>query len=141
MLWIDVGYHRNGGHQFEKRTITLIGFRNKDLIFWKEKFERYSDELLIATDDGNDHVRRARPFVEAGLPVFVDKPMAINLCGAWGSFVPCVSVTCLVSLFMKPRAFAMIPSRRTPCLAVSSSMILAPTRSMLAKNPMPKRRA
>lgn len=37
------------------------------------------DAVVIATDDGNDHVRRARPFVEAGLPVFVDKPMAINV--------------------------------------------------------------
>jgi len=37
------------------------------------------DAVIVATDDGNDHVRRVRPFVEAGLPVFVDKPMAINL--------------------------------------------------------------
>lgn len=37
------------------------------------------DAVVIATDDGSDHVRRARPFVEAGLPVFVDKPMAINM--------------------------------------------------------------
>lgn len=37
------------------------------------------DAVIIATDDGNDHVRRARPFVEAGLPVFVDKPLATNL--------------------------------------------------------------
>lgn len=37
------------------------------------------DAVVIATDDGTDHVRRARPFVEAGLPVFVDKPMAITL--------------------------------------------------------------
>lgn len=36
------------------------------------------DAAIIATDDGNDHVRRARPFIEAGLPVFVDKPMATN---------------------------------------------------------------
>ncbi len=34
------------------------------------------DAVIIATDDGADHVRRVRPFVEAGLPVFVDKPMA-----------------------------------------------------------------
>ncbi len=34
------------------------------------------DAVIIATDDGTDHVRRARPFVEAGLPVFVDKPLA-----------------------------------------------------------------
>lgn len=37
------------------------------------------DAVVIATDDGTDHVRRARPFVEAGLPVFIDKPMAITL--------------------------------------------------------------
>jgi predicted dehydrogenase len=37
------------------------------------------DAVLIATDDGFDHVRRARPFVEAGLPVFVDKPLATSL--------------------------------------------------------------
>jgi predicted dehydrogenase len=37
------------------------------------------DAVVIATDDGNDHVRRARPFIEAGLPVFIDKPMATNV--------------------------------------------------------------
>ena len=37
------------------------------------------DAVIISTDDGNDHVRRARAFVEAGLPVFIDKPLAINL--------------------------------------------------------------
>lgn len=35
------------------------------------------DAIVIATDDGFDHVRRARPFVEAGLPIFVDKPLAL----------------------------------------------------------------
>src|SRR4051812_47871594 len=37
------------------------------------------DAVVIATDDGNDHIRRAAPFIEAGLPVFVDKPLAINV--------------------------------------------------------------
>lgn len=37
------------------------------------------DAVFISTDDGFEHVRRARPFVEAGLPVFVDKPLAIGL--------------------------------------------------------------
>lgn len=37
------------------------------------------DGVIIATDDGTDHVRRARPFVEAGLPVFVDKPLATSV--------------------------------------------------------------
>jgi predicted dehydrogenase len=37
------------------------------------------DAVVIATDDGDDHIRRAAPFVAAGLPVFVDKPMATNV--------------------------------------------------------------
>ena len=37
------------------------------------------DAVLISTDDGTDHARRARPFVEAGLPVFVDKPLATTM--------------------------------------------------------------
>ncbi len=37
------------------------------------------DAVIIATDDGNDHVRRAQPYVEANLPVFIDKPMATNI--------------------------------------------------------------
>ncbi len=37
------------------------------------------DAVIIATDDGDEHVRRARPFIEAGLPVFIDKPMATNI--------------------------------------------------------------
>lgn len=36
------------------------------------------DGVIIATDDGTDHVRRARPFIEAGLPIFIDKPLAIT---------------------------------------------------------------
>ena len=36
------------------------------------------DAVLIATDKGHEHVARARPFVEAGLPVFVDKPLCDN---------------------------------------------------------------
>lgn len=37
------------------------------------------DAVIIATDIGAEHVARCRPFVEAGLPVFVDKPMADNM--------------------------------------------------------------
>ena len=36
------------------------------------------DAVIIATDRGDEHVWRAKPFVEAGLPVFVDKPLADN---------------------------------------------------------------
>lgn len=37
------------------------------------------DAVLIATDIGSQHVDRAQPFIEAGIPVFVDKPMVDRL--------------------------------------------------------------
>jgi glutamate synthase (NADPH/NADH) small chain len=35
------------------RTTGIIGFRNKDLVFWEEKFGRYCDNLIVCTDDGS----------------------------------------------------------------------------------------
>lgn len=37
------------------------------------------DAVIVATDKGWEHVWRCRPFVEAGLPIFVDKPLADNI--------------------------------------------------------------
>lgn len=36
------------------------------------------DAVIIATDKGHEHVKRCRAFVEAGIPVFVDKPLVDN---------------------------------------------------------------
>lgn len=36
------------------------------------------DAVIIATDIGAQHVERARPFVEAGIPLFIDKPLCDN---------------------------------------------------------------
>ena len=36
------------------------------------------DAVLLARDDGQNHLEMARPFLEAGLPIFIDKPMALN---------------------------------------------------------------
>lgn len=36
------------------------------------------DAVIVATDKGHEHVERCRPFVEAGIPIFVDKPMVDN---------------------------------------------------------------
>ena len=35
------------------RTTSIMGFRSKDLVFWEDKFQNYSDELIICTDDGS----------------------------------------------------------------------------------------
>ena len=37
------------------------------------------DAVIIGTDIGSQHVERAHPFVKAGLPVFIDKPLCDNL--------------------------------------------------------------
>lgn len=36
------------------------------------------DAVIVATDIGREHVARCRPFVEAGLPTFIDKPLVDN---------------------------------------------------------------
>jgi ferredoxin--NADP+ reductase len=35
------------------KVISIIGARNKDLLFWQDKIQKVSDKLLIATDDGS----------------------------------------------------------------------------------------
>ena len=34
-------------------VIGVLGFRNKDLVFWDDRFSHYCDELIICTDDGS----------------------------------------------------------------------------------------
>jgi len=41
-------YKETGNH-----TISIMGFRNEDLIFWADRFIKYSNEFHIATDDGS----------------------------------------------------------------------------------------
>lgn len=36
------------------------------------------DGVLLARDDPENHVKMARPFIEADLPIFIDKPLAYN---------------------------------------------------------------
>ncbi len=35
------------------RTTCIVGFRNRELIFWEQKLREYADELIICTDDGS----------------------------------------------------------------------------------------
>jgi len=41
-------YKESGAH-----VIGVIGFRNRDLIFWEDKFAAVCDELIVCTDDGS----------------------------------------------------------------------------------------
>ncbi len=40
-------YKLKGSH-----TISIMGFRSKDLVFWEDHFKKYSDEFYVTTDDG-----------------------------------------------------------------------------------------
>jgi homotetrameric NADPH-dependent glutamate synthase len=35
------------------RTISIVGFRNRDLVFWEDRFRGQSDEMIVTTDDGS----------------------------------------------------------------------------------------
>ena len=44
-----------------------------------EELCRKVDGVLLESVDGRPHLKQARPVIEAGIPLFVDKPMAGNL--------------------------------------------------------------
>ncbi len=39
------------------RTISIVGFRSRDLMFWVDRFQQHSDQCIIATDDGSYGVK------------------------------------------------------------------------------------
>jgi homotetrameric NADPH-dependent glutamate synthase len=41
-------YKQNGNY-----TVSIVGFRSRELLFWEDRFRRYSDEFLVTTDDGS----------------------------------------------------------------------------------------
>jgi NAD(P)H-flavin reductase len=38
-------------------VIGVVGFRNKGLVFWEDKFREYCDEFIICTDDGSAGIK------------------------------------------------------------------------------------
>lgn len=51
-------------------VIGVLGFRNKDLIFWEDKFRSICDELIICTDDGSAGLKG---FVTDGIRAAMEK--------------------------------------------------------------------
>ena len=51
-------------------VIGILGFRNRDLIFWEDKFRACCDELIICTDDGSAGIRG---FVTDGIKLAIAK--------------------------------------------------------------------
>ena len=50
-------------------VIGVLGFRNKDLVFWEDKFRAVCDELIICTDDGSAGLKG---FVTDGIKAAMD---------------------------------------------------------------------
>ena len=51
-------------------VIGILGFRNKDLVFWENKFRAICDELIICTDDGSAGIKG---FVTDGIKLALEK--------------------------------------------------------------------
>lgn len=43
-----------------------------------EEMPALVDAVILARDDAENHVAMARPFIDAGIPVFIDKPIALT---------------------------------------------------------------
>jgi len=74
------------------RTTGIIGFRNKDLVFWEDKFGRYCDEMIVCTDDGS----YGKPgFVTAALKEVLenDKPDLVIAIGPLPMMNACVETS------------------------------------------------
>ena len=62
-------------------VIGVVGFRNKDLVFWEDKFGAICDELIICTDDGSAGIQgNVTAGIEVALAVHsdIDEVVAIG---------------------------------------------------------------
>lgn len=50
-------------------VVGVLGFRNRDLVFWEDKFRAICDELIICTDDGSVGIKG---FVTDGIKLALD---------------------------------------------------------------------
>jgi glutamate synthase (NADPH/NADH) small chain len=74
------------------RTTGVIGFRNKGLVFWEDKFREYCDDLVVCTDDGS----YGKPgFVTAALKEILekDKPDLVIAIGPLPMMQACVETS------------------------------------------------
>jgi len=64
------GFKENGAY-----VIGVVGFRNRDLVFWEDKFRACCDELIICTDDGSAGIKG---LVTEGIKIAVDQHTDID---------------------------------------------------------------
>ena len=64
------GFKQSGAY-----VIGVLGFRNRDLIFWREKFSACCDELILCTDDGSAGLKG---FVSDGIKLAIERHRDID---------------------------------------------------------------
>ncbi|MCK5273008.1 MAG: sulfide/dihydroorotate dehydrogenase-like FAD/NAD-binding protein, partial [Alphaproteobacteria bacterium] len=64
------GFKESGAY-----VIGVVGFRNRDLVFWEDKFRACCDELIICTDDGSAGIKG---LVTKGIEMAVEKHSDID---------------------------------------------------------------
>jgi NAD(P)H-flavin reductase len=62
-------------------VIGVLGFRSKDLMFWKDKFSDCCDELIVCTDDGSSGIKG---LVTEGVRRAIEKHPDVDECVAIG---------------------------------------------------------
>ena len=62
-------------------VIGVLGFRNRDLVFWEDKFGACCDELIVCTDDGSAGIKG---MVTEGIRLAIEKHPDIDECVAIG---------------------------------------------------------
>src|SRR5512135_2541283 len=74
------------------RTTGIIGFRNKDLVFWEDRFNQFCDKLIVCTDDGS---YGTPGFVTSALKEVLerDKPDLVIAIGPLPMMNACVETT------------------------------------------------
>jgi len=62
-------------------VIGVLGFRNRELMFWEDKFRACCDELIVCTDDGSAGVKG---MVTEGIRLAIERHPGIDECVAIG---------------------------------------------------------
>lgn len=65
--------------RIDRFTKTLVEDYGVELYPSIEKMCKRVDAVLLESVDGRPHLKQARPVIEAGLPLFIDKPLAGSL--------------------------------------------------------------
>ncbi|MDW8029957.1 MAG: Gfo/Idh/MocA family oxidoreductase [Armatimonadota bacterium] len=63
-------------HEYNRILQEELGIKFVDSL---DELRSLVDAVMVLSQDGSVHLERAKPFLEAGMPVFVDKPFACSL--------------------------------------------------------------